>query len=310
MEFGLHRLICEDLDAYVEESRQFYDLRRSAAKDAPQPDLRDPAVLKDIRSERSSSTSPNRALEHVAQAYGREVPVRVITPQKDEIRGVYLDIHGGGFYMDSAARNDFRNARLADTTGVAVVSVDYRLAPESPWPAAPDDCETAALWALDQAQQKFGTSRVVIGGASAGSNLAMSTLMRLRDRGLTGSITGAVLEFGAYDLSGQTPGGRLYAGEYFIEAYTGHAIDRTDPDISPLFGRLHGLPPTLLIVGILDILLEDNFAMAARLSVAGNDVEIRVYPESPHGFTFHPTSMARAATRGIESWVRDRLEGK
>jgi acetyl esterase/lipase len=75
---------------------------------------------------------------------------------------------------------------------------------------------------------------VAIGDASAGANLAMTTLLRLRDRGLVEPIVGAVLQFGAYDLSGRTPGGRLVADEFFIKAYAGHVADRTDPDISPL----------------------------------------------------------------------------
>jgi acetyl esterase len=133
--------------------------------------------------------------------------------------------------------------------GVAVVSVDYRLAPEHPWPAAPDDCETAAVWLLEQAEAMFGTTRLTIGGASAGANLAVTTLVRLRDRGLVTPFVGAALQFGAYDLSGQSPGGRAIAEEFFIKAYAGNVADRTNPDISPLFGDLDGLPPALLVVG-------------------------------------------------------------
>ncbi len=116
-----------------------------------------------------------------------------------------------------------------------------------------------------------------------------------------------MLQFGAYDLSGQTPSGRLYADEYFIQAYAGHVTDRTNPDISPLFADLGGMPPALIIVGALDILLEDSLAMAARLSAAGGHVDVRVFPESPHGFTSHPTPMATAAWAAIASWADDRL---
>jgi acetyl esterase/lipase len=249
-----------------------------------------------------------RAVDRIVQAGSREVPVRIITPEGGPARAVYLDIHGGGFYLGSAARSDTRNALLADAVGMAVVSVDYRLAPEHPWPAAPDDCETAALWLLEEAETLFGTSRLVIGGASAGANLAVTTLLRLRDRGRVQPFVGAALQFGAFDLSGRSPSGQRYADEWFIQAYAGHAADRTDPDISPLYGDLRGLPPTLLVVGTLDAMFEDSLAMAARLSAAGNDVDLRAFPESTHGFTSFPTPMATAALKGIESWLAGRLD--
>jgi acetyl esterase len=212
--------------------------------------------------------------------------------------------------MGSSARGDAHNRRLAHALGIAVVGVDYRLAPEHPWPAAPDDCETAALWLLEEAETRFGTTRLAIGGVSAGATLAMTTLLRLRDRGLADPFVGAALQFGTFDMSGKTPAGRLLDGEFFIEAYVGHVADRTDPDISPIYGDLRGLPPAKLVVGGLDILLEDNLVMAARLSAAGCEVDVRVYPESPHGFTLHPTAMARAALDDIESWLADRFLGR
>jgi acetyl esterase/lipase len=116
-------------------------------------------------------------------------------------------------------------------------------------------------------------------------------------------LAGAVLEFGAYDPSGQSPSGRMYAGQWFIQACAGHVADRTNPDVSPLYGDLRGLPPTLLIVGAQDILLEDSLAMAARLSAAGNEVDLRLFAESPHGFTSLPKAMATAALGSIESWL-------
>ena len=311
MQVGLENLIDVDLAAYVEECREFNAASAASIGTRPQPDPSTPEGLQQARAGltvRAAAPGPP-AVELLAEAAGRQVPVRILEPETGTARGVHLDIHGGGFYMGWAARGDARNRRLADALGVAVVSVDYRLAPEHPWPAAPDDCETAALWLLDQAEASFETTRLTIGGASAGATLAMTTLLRLRDRGLADPFVGAALQFGTYDLSAQTPAGRTLADEFFIKAYVGHVADRTIPDISPFYGDPRSLPPALLVVGSLDILLEDNLVMAARLSAGGGEVDLRVSPESPHGFTSFPTAMAGAALHDIESWLADRLPG-
>ncbi|MEV5650590.1 alpha/beta hydrolase fold domain-containing protein [Nocardia sp. NPDC052254] len=300
MEIGLGRLMDAKLDAHIEESRRFNEASKAGVG---------PASFEELHKVRSGRAAPSagRAESRIAERDGHRVPVRITVARDTEVRGACLDIHAGGFYLGSAADNDARNAALADALGLAVVSVDYRLAPESPWPAAPDDCETVALWLIERAESLFGTTRLAIGGASCGANLAMTTLLRLRDRGLADRFSGAVLQFGAYDLSGRSPGGALYADEYFIEAYAGHVGDRTDPDISPLYGDLRDLPPTLLIIGESDPVLEDSLALAVRLSAARNDVDIRVYPESRHAFTFRSTGMAAAARGDIEAWLSHRL---
>jgi acetyl esterase/lipase len=313
MQLGLKSLIDDERAADVEGSRAFYAARAASASSDSPPDPRTPEGLREARaleearargSVSATSRGP-RPVKALAEAAGRRVPVRMFAPEMGTARGVYLDIHGGGFYMGSAARGDAHNRRLAHDLGIAVLSVDYRLAPEHPWPAAPEDCETAALWLVEQANARFGTTRLAIGGVSAGATLAMTTLLRLRARGVSTAFAGAALQFGTYDMSGQTPTGRLLDGEFFIQAYAGDVADRTDPDISPVYGDLRGLPPVLLVVGSLDILLEDNLVMAARLSAAGGEVDVRVYPESPHGFTLHPTPMASSALNDIESWLAD-----
>jgi acetyl esterase len=271
-----------------------------------------PSSLRELLVARAARTvdpaSPSRAVEHAIDIDGRRVAMRIMTPSSKDATGVYLYFPAGGFYMSSAVHSDARNARLADAVGVAVVTVDYRLAPESPWPAAPDDCEAVALWLLDVVAERFGTTKLAIGGMSAGSTLVMTTLMRLRDRGFARSFVGAVLEAGTYDLSAQTPAGRTIADEYFIEAYVGHVSDRTIPDISPTFGDLRDLPSTLVVIGSEDVLLAENLAMVARLSAAGNDVDLRLYPDVPHGFSNHPTPIARRALFDIDAWLGHRFE--
>jgi acetyl esterase/lipase len=309
MRVGMEQLVDPRLAAYVEEAREFNAAAAAAENTFTEVDPSTPEGLLAHRTGLSARPAPDGppAEEVLAVVGEREVPVRVMHPQGGEPRGVYLEIHGGGFYMGWAERGDARNRQLADAAGIAVVSVDYRLAPEAPWPAAPDDCETAALWLLDGAEDRFGTSRLAVGGGSAGANLAMTTLLRLRDKGLVEPFAGAALQYGAFDLSCRTPAARQFADEYYLGAYVGDVEDRTNPDISPLYGDLHGLPPALLTIGAIDAVLEDSLLMAMRLSAAGGEVDLRVYPESPHGFLGFPTAMAQAAWEDIQSWVRERF---
>ncbi|WP_030420233.1 alpha/beta hydrolase [Streptomyces sp. NRRL F-5065] len=305
MRLALEALFADVPAEQVEEARAFYASRKPGRGPAS------PEELKEARARRSAPRPADPpAVEETAEAAGARVLVRILTPSGGPPTGVHLEIHGGGFYQGSAAEGDVGNRRLANALGVSVVSVDYRLAPEHPWPTAPDDCETAALWLVERAGALFGTSRLTIGGRSAGATLALTTLLRLKARGAAGAFRGAALRYGAYDLSARTPAGRRIADEYFLRAYAGHVEDRTLPDVSPSYGALDGLPPTLLVVGAADVLLEDNLALAGRLSAAGNDVELRIYPEAPHGFTGHPTALARTALAGVEHWLGERHTGR
>jgi len=234
---GLDQLIDPHLAPFADESRTFR-LERGGA--------RGPRSLLELQRARAQRVpdvpaDPPAGIEVVTSA-DASVPVRVFTPTASEPHAVLLDIPGRGFYLSSAGRHDVQNRRLAEDLGLAVVCIDYRLAPEHPWPAAPDDCAAVASWLAECAERRFGTSRLVIGGVSAGATLAATTLVRLREQGV-GAFEGAVLQFGTYDLSGQTPAGRLIADEYFRDAYTGGTHDRCIPDISPIYADLEGLPP-------------------------------------------------------------------
>jgi acetyl esterase/lipase len=253
------------------------------------------------------------AVDRTIPGPGGEIRLHVLRPP--EVRAVYLHFHGGGWTLGRPEMNDAGNQELSQAAKLAVVSVDYRLAPEHPYPAGPDDCEAAALWLLEHAQREFGSTRLLVGGESAGAHLAAVTLLRLRDRhGMVSRFEGANLVYGGFDLSGtpsQRHGGFTpVLSRKDIEDMPGYFLpkhgleERRHPDVSPLFADLAGLPPALFTVGTRDRLLDDSLFMAARWHAAGNRSELAVYPEAPHGFTLFPVAMARAAHARILRFVQ------
>ena len=231
-------------------------------------------------------------------------PLRLRTFVPDHVDAVFLHIHGGGFVAGSPEMTDLLHEILSKELNLAFVSVDYRLAPEHPYAAGPDDCEAAALWLIEHAEREFGSARLLIGGESAGAHLAACTLLRLRDRGTVDRFCGANLVFGIFDL-GRTPSQRgvperpdlltVEQIEYFAELFTPDMSpeDRRDPGVSPLYADLHGLPPALFTVGADDHLVDDTLFLAGRWELAGNNTELLVYPEGPHGCIGMPSVLER-----------------
>jgi len=231
----------------------------------------------------------------VRRRQGGAVTLRVIAPRR--ATGVYLHIPGGDWVMGGPERRDAMLARLADLTGMACISVDYRRGPAHPYPAGPDDCETAARWLIGRARDLFGTAQLVIGGESTGAQLAAITLLRLRDAGHGRAFVAANLAFGFYDLD-LTPSARSADRRRFQAVaadFVPPALDRRHPDISPLHADLRGLPPALFTVGTLDPLVDDTLFMQARWIAAGNQAELAVHPGGVHGFTALPGRLAADA---------------
>ncbi|MCH7844527.1 MAG: alpha/beta hydrolase [Acidobacteria bacterium] len=233
----------------------------------------------------------------------------------DRVDGIYLHFHGGGWAMGSASDRDSRLEAIARKSGVAVVSVDYRLAPEHPYPAASDDSEAAALWVVENGAETFGSDRIVTGGESAGAHLAATAMLRLRDRHGFTDFAGAVFVYGFFDLS-LTPSVRNWGKRplvantnglrWFAETYAAGA-DVADPDLSPLHADLTGLPPTLIVVGTQDPLLDDSLIMGARLVAAGSDVELHVATGAAHGFTSSSIPASERAKTAIQDWILGRV---
>lgn len=244
------------------------------------------------------------------------IRLRIIRPKMRAERGTFLHIHGGGWVMGTPEESDQRLRNQAEATGLASVSVDYRLAPENPYPAAQDDCEAAALW-LVSGRSGLDTGFLAIGGESAGGHLSAATLIRLRDRhGLT-PFGAANLVAGCYDLGG-TPSARNWGEEKlvlrtrdmmnFAENYLQGGEDRRDPDVSPLYAELHSLPPALFSCGTKDLLIDDTLFMATRWHAAGNGVEMGVYPGGCHVFQGFPDqAQARASLAQMNDFLNRRL---
>lgn len=249
------------------------------------------------------------ARERVIEGPAGDLTLRTFVP--GEVIGAYLHIHGGGWVIGRAHLQDPRLEAIAQSCGLAVVSVDYRLAPEHPYPAGPDDCEAAATWLAEHAKSEFGSDRLAIGGESAGAHLSAVTLLRMRDRhGFTG-FSAANLVYGAYDLSG-TPSVRNWGERNLvlntpgIEWFSNHFAPRDkrrDPDVSPLFADLAHLPPALFTVGTLDPLLDDTLFMHSRWLAAGNEAELAVYPGGVHGFDAHPIKLAQRARERMHRFL-------
>jgi acetyl esterase/lipase len=290
-----------------DETRQINDLIERTLAALPPIHTRIPA---DVRREREEGKGPFPPLQLSPLARERAIPgpagplkLRVLSCP--EPRAVYFHIHGGGWTLGGAHHQDPLLTALVDTCKVTAVSVEYRLAPEHPYPCGPDDCEAAALWVVENAARTFGAERLLIGGESAGAHLAAVTLLRLRDRHGFRGFRGANLVYGCFDLT-LTPSVRrwgernLILSTPIIEWFTDQFVPperRADPDVSPLYADLRGLPPALFTVGTLDPLIDDSLFMHARWIAAGNRAELALHPGGIHAFNAFPSRLANAANQ-------------
>jgi acetyl esterase len=244
------------------------------------------------------------------------VPCRVFRPD-GQPRGTYVHLHGGAMVCGSPRLNDNDNAAIAERLGLTVISVDYRLAPEHPHPAGSDDCLAVTRTVLER-----DDGPVVLGGESAGGYYAALTLLRVRDElKWIDRVAGANLVFGVYDLSG-TPTSRGarptdvpdlleasmfdFINECFLPGRPSE--DARDPVVSPLYADLSGLTPAIFTVGSADHLFADTLFMASLWEAYGNETELGVYPDCPHGFTSFPMELAKRAGERIDAFLERCLQ--
>ena len=249
---------------------------------------------------------PTRHVEQVTDELIHRVPVRIYRGNGPQT-GLVVYLHGGAFVVGSIGIMDNVARELAHSSGAVVVSVDYRLAPEHPYPAGLDDCEAVTRWALDNASRfDLSPASVAVAGESAGGCLATALTLRLRDAGRA-SVAGQVLIYPCTDGPSVPYPSREQFGisDWVWNEYGGGRDLSGDPYAIPMHATtLTDLPPALVVLGGCDMLRDEGRAYAARLRADGVDVAEVCYPGQPHGFINHAYPAATPAWEQIGGWLR------
>ncbi len=282
----------------------FPEARRSLAAAAGEPAF--PADVAEVVAWRADARAEAMALprEDVARVLDVDadgVPARLYVPLaavEDPTAGVIVHAHGGGFVFGEVEVHDGHTRRLANRSGLAVLSVDYRTPPEHPFPAAPDDLDTAVAW-LEREGGRHGVGGPVVAhGDSAGGNLALVAALRH-----PGRFAALVL---IYPFLDPTMAGESYrthadgfgpeeSGWYWQQYAGGSTAALSDPDLAPLLSdRLSTLPPTLVVTAEHDPLRDEGELLATMLAEQGVAVVSTRYQGQVHGFWSHPDEYAAA----------------
>lgn len=253
--------------------------------------------------------------DRVVHSSGHDFRVRIYTPElQTQPAPLIVNYHGGGWVVGDLRTADWMASSISSLVGAVVVSVEYRLAPQYPFPAALEDCYTAVEWAVGRATELGADpARMAIMGESAGGNLAAAVALTLRERSGP-KLRHQSLIYPVLDGAADSDSYRVNAREVILTAagmdrafrhYVG-AGDRLDWRVSPLRAdSLSGLPSTSMVVAGYDILRDEGVAYAERLRQAGVPVELAEYASMPHGFLNFPR-FARDAPHAIE-FVADQL---
>jgi Esterase/lipase len=239
--------------------------------------------------------------QSIATPAGHALRVRIYRPtDRDDRLPALLHIHGGGYVMGSVRMNHLSNIELAASTSALILSVDYRLAPETVAPGAVEDCYAALQWLHDNAEQLgIDPARIAIRGESAGGGLAAALALLARDRGGPAivhqnliypmlddrsCITRMPAHLGAFVW---TPQANAFGWRSLLGQEPGSA--EISPYAAPARAEdLAGLPPSFIAVGALDLFLVEDMDYARRLIEAGVAAELHVYPGAYHGFDILP----------------------
>jgi acetyl esterase len=263
-----------------------------------------------------NADAPAVAAVHAVEI-GDGVRAEVLVPPGSAPFPVLVYLHGGGWSIGDCASHAKLTRQLCIGAGAVVVSVDYRLAPENPYPAPLDDCVAAVRWVRENAGRLGGdAARMAIGGDSAGGNLSAAVSIELR-REL--SLRAALLIYGAFDVHGALDDYEIYAPpggdpvlprssmQLMIDSYLRGGASPKDRRVSPLFADLSGFPPSILLCGDADPLYGDTLHFHDALKRAGRESELHVYHGMPHAFVQLGVSEADAAIAAGCEFLRRHL---
>ena len=246
--------------------------------------------------------------------------LRIYDPAPGQDKPTLVYLHGGGWALFSLNTHDRLMREYAARSGMAVVGLDYALAPEAPYPAALHQVVALVQWLAQQgASLGLNGEALALGGDSAGGVLSMGAALRLRDAGEGGAVKAILSNYGGFS-SDMSPTARQQYGtdadmlsgaevSQFWDNYIGALKDRRDPYAAPVLAALHDLPPVFLVVGACDVFTEQNYLMAGRLLEAGNAIKIKVYHGAPHSF-LEAVAISRVANEAIDdgaAWLRQVL---
>lgn len=248
--------------------------------------------------------------DHVVRNGNVSIPVRVYRPKAQGPLPIIVYYHGGAWYIGGIEASDLSARQMAHDAQAIIVSVEYRLAPEAPYPASWDDAETAFAWVVDHAATLGGQpDQVCVGGDSAGGNLSIAVTTRRLDKGQAPPLC-QILYYPAPDnrpidtMRATYASSRLYGEGFNLDrSFTDYILPRVfpgqnlaQPEISPLFAKPRKMPPTLIATAGFDPLRDSQRAYAAWMLQSGGYVIYREFPTLIHGFLQH-TAMTPAAVR-------------
>ena len=261
-----------------------------------------------------------RAHHHFDGPDGTRILLRIHYPVAKRPLPVVVYMHGGGWTINSIDTHDRLMRECARRSGAAVLAVNYSKAPEHKFPAALNECVALVRWLRKQGRGwGLDPKRIMVGGDSAGAQLALGTCLVLRDA-CEDILAGQILIYGGFACDFETEsykrfgeGGYLMTAadvKMFWDYYLNNERERTHPLATPLNARLDGLPPTIVIAAGMDVLLDENVAVAGKLWTARVPCDLVVYDGVCHGFMRlpHVVDTAARAHDDLARWIRQRFK--